>query len=288
MKRIVMLVVALCCAVSLSAQTLARAGECEGSGIKIFAGNPKSTIVVELRVAKEHFTPGIYARYAQKYLGVRASLAEHNRSRIVSASVALADALPQSITVEQPAAETEGVVLPSNRLNNTALSLEQQAAATADMIFSLRKHRIDLITGETGENVFGAGLRSALDEIARLENEYLAMFYGTSVETERTERFAVVPSQEKTDYLLCRYRADSGVVSVADLAGEAVLLHIVPAETVDMAGLPVADAKAKVKSEYVVANQAQCTLLCGTNELAKITLPVFQYGRHVYLKQEAR
>lgn len=289
MKRIVILVLALCGTVSLSAQTLARAGVCEGGDIKIFAGNPKSTIAVELHVEEQQFTPGVYARYAQKYLGVRASLAERTETRIVSASITSVDTAPTSITAEQPAGKSaESMALPSNRMNNTALSLEQQAAATADMIFSLRKHRIDLITGETGENVFGAGLRSALDEIARLENEYLAMFYGTSVETERTERFAVVPSQEKTDYLLCRYRAGEGVVSVADLAGEAVLLHIVPAEAVDIAGLPIADAKAKVKSEYVVANQAQCTLLCGTNELAKITLPVFQYGKTVYLKQEAR
>jgi hypothetical protein len=35
---------------------------------------------------------------------------------------------------------------------------EEQAAATAEMIFSLRKHRLDLITGEAGENVFGGGL----------------------------------------------------------------------------------------------------------------------------------
>ena len=178
--------------------------------------------------------------------------------------------------------------LPSNRLNNTALSLEQQAAATADLIFSLRKHRMDLITGETGENVFGAGLRSALDEIARLEGEYLAMFYGTTDVSERTERFCVVPSRDKTDYLLCRYRAGEGVVSVADLAGEAVLLHIVPAEAVDIAGLPVADPKAKVKAEYVVANNSLCTLLCGTRELAKIALPIYQYGKRVYLTPNAR
>lgn len=289
MKRIVILAVALCCAASLSAQTLARAGVCEGSGIKSFAGNPKSIVAVELRVEHQQFTPGVYARYAQKYLGVRASLASRTETRIVSASLASVDAAPQSITAEQPLEKTaESIALPSNRLNNTALSLEQQAAATADLIFSLRKHRIDLITGETGENVFGAGLRSALDEIARLENEYLAMFYGSTAVSERTELFSVVPSRDKTDYLLCRYRAGEGVVSVADLAGEAVMLHIVPAETIDVAGLPITDAKAKGKAEYVVANPAQCTLLCGTRELAKITIPIYQYGKHVYLSQSAR
>ena len=286
MKRIVILAVALCCGAMASAQTLARAGVCEGGAIETFAGNPKSTIAVELRIEEQQFTPGVYARYAQKYLGVRASLASRTETRIAAATVALATSATQGATVEQPAkGEVEGAVLPSNRLNNTALSLEQQAAATADLIFSLRKHRIDLITGETGENVFGAGLRSALDEIARLENEYLAMFYGTTVKSERTERFALVPSSDKTDFLLCRYRAGVGVVPITDLAGEAVLLHIAPSEEIDTAGMPIVDAKAKSKAEYVVANPSLCTLLCGADELVKATLPIYQYGKRVYLAQ---
>ena len=285
MKRIVILAVALCCGVMVSAQTLARAGVCEGGAIETFAGSPKSTIAVELRIEEQQFTPGVYARYAQKYLGVRASLAARTETRIAAATVALATAATNGATVEQPAKGESEAALPANRLNNTALSLEQQAAATADLIFSLRKHRIDLITGETGENVFGAGLRAALDEIARLENEYLAMFFGTTVKSERTERFALVPTSDKTDFLLCRYRAGVGVVPIADLAGEAVLLHITPSESIDTAGLPIVDAKAKSKAEYVVANPSLCTLLCGADELAKVTLPIYQYGKRVYLAQ---
>lgn len=289
MKRVVVLMVALCFAVALPAQELARAGVCDAGEIKTFAGNPRSVVAVELRVEQQQFTPGVYARYAQKYLGVRASLASRTDTRIVLASLSAIDSVPLAITAE-PASEiaAESAVLPSNRLNNAALSPEQQAAATADLIFSLRKHRVDLITGETGENVFGAGLRAALDEIERLEKEYLAMFYGTTVTTQHVERFTITPSRDKVDYLLCRYRAGEGIVSIADLAGEAVMLHIAPAEKIDLSGLPIADEKAKTKSEYIVANPSQCTLLCGTNELVKITLPLFQYGSRVHLTPSQR
>ena len=52
-------------------------------------------------------------------------------------------------------------VLP-DRMSATAVSEEEAAANAAQAIFSIRKHRMDLITGEAGENVFGAGLKDAL------------------------------------------------------------------------------------------------------------------------------
>lgn len=281
---------ALCGVASASSQNIARAGVyCAADGETV-VGVPKSTVEVELRIAERSFTPGVYARYAQKYLGVRASLTSHVETSILSASVALADSAPVRVCVPQPNddAAVETSPLPSNRMNGRAVSPEEQASATADMIFSLRKHRVDLITGESGENVFGAGLSSALDEIARLEKEYLEMFYGSTVVDERTVRFLVVPSRGERNYILCRYRDGAGVLPLSDLSGEAVMLHIEPSAEPNTDGLPIADAKDKNKVEYVVANVAKCTLLCGTRELAEISLPIYQYGEHVYLAAPAR
>lgn len=280
----------LCGVASASSQNIARAGVyCAADGETV-VGVPKSTVEVELRIAERSFTPGVYARYAQKYLGVRASLTSHVETSILSASVALADSAPVRVCVPQPNddAAVETSPLPSNRMNGRAVSPEEQASATADMIFSLRKHRMDLITGESGENVFGAGLSSALDEIARLEKEYLEMFYGSTVVDERTVRFLVVPSRGERNYILCRYRDGAGVLPLSDLSGEAVMLHIEPSAEPNTDGLPIADAKDKNKVEYVVANVAKCTLLCGTRELAEISLPIYQYGEHVYLAAPAR
>lgn len=290
MKRLLLITMALCGVASASSQNIARAGVyCAADGETVVSV-PKSTVEVELRIAERSFTPGVYARYAQKYLGVRAPLTSHVETSILSASVALADSAPVRVCVPQPnddaAAETSP--LPSNRMNGRAVSPEEQASATADMIFSLRKHRMDLITGESGENVFGAGLSSALDEIARLEKEYLEMFYGSTVVDERTVRFLVVPSRGERNYILCRYRDGAGVLPLSDLSGEAVMLHIEPSAESNAEGLPIADAKDKNKVEYVVANVAKCTLLCGTRELAEISLPIYQYGERVSLAAPAR
>jgi len=245
---------------------------------------PQSTVAIELRIGERIFTPGVYARYAQKYLGTRAMLTSHVETSILSASVALVDSAPVSVVVPQPNDEAvETSPLPSNRMNGRTVSPEEQASATADMIFSLRKHRVDLITGELGENVFGAGLSTALDEIARLEKEYIEMFYGSTVTGERTERFFIVPSGDEKNYILCRYRDGAGVLPLSDLSGEAVILHIEPSAETNVEGLELTDARDKNKMECVVANVAECTLLCGTRELAKISLPLYQYGERVYI-----
>lgn len=114
------------------------------------------------------------------------------------------------------------------------------------------------------------------------------MFYGSTVAAERTERFYIVPSRGENNYILCRYRDGAGILPLSDLSGEAVMLHIEPAADVNTDGLAIVDAKEKNKAEYVVANVAECTLMCGTRELAKISLPIYQLGRKVYLAAPAK
>ena len=71
----------------------------------------------------------------------------------------------------------------------TETDLQTAARNAAAAIFSLRKHRLDLISGEAGENVFGAGLPVALERLDRLEQEYLELFLGRRVVTTETRRF---------------------------------------------------------------------------------------------------
>ena len=63
--------------------------------------------------------------------------------------------------------------LQADKNDMAVLALEDAAREAANTIFSLRRHRIELITGEAGENVFGEGLKAALAEIERLEQSYL-------------------------------------------------------------------------------------------------------------------
>ena len=68
------------------------------------------------------------------------------------------------------------------------------------MIFSLRRHRLDLVTGEAGENVFGGGLKAALDEISRLEQEYLALFLGKQYRQTVAREYNALPSKDENTF----------------------------------------------------------------------------------------
>ena len=59
-------------------------------------------------------------------------------------------------------------------------SPDARAREAADMIFNLRKKRVQIITGDTDATFSGEALNSAIEEIARLEKEYMEMFIGYS------------------------------------------------------------------------------------------------------------
>lgn len=288
MKRILMFSLLVCSMLPLAAQTVSRSGAYY-DGEETAIRRAETVVGVTVEIEKRTFTPGIYARYAQKYLGVRASLAERTETAIVAASLSL---LPSKEYGAERRFEGTGEAaiqtLPLNRVDNGASTAEEQASATAAMIFSLRKHRMDLITGETGENVFGAGLSAALAEIERLEKAYLAMFYGEETVETVSESFQVIPVPGEKNYILCRYRDGAGLLPVSDLSGEAVVLHIEPSGKTDLGGLVPAGEKERNRVEVVVADMSACTLLCGARELVSATLPILQYGTRVDVAVAAR
>lgn len=237
-----------------------KAGLYDKQGNAVVVEAEPIVVNVTLRVATEHFTPGVYARYAQKYLGKRATLSEYSSLELVDAELALGSAEKVAPKAEQ---EPYSLPLPLNKVAATVQTTEEQAAATAEMIFSLRKHRLDLITGEAGENVFGAGLKAALDEIARMEKECLDMFYGAKTTTEQTHTFNITLSPDKTEYLVCRFSDDAGVVAVDDLSGKPIVLKVETAPHKEYSQLQPLGPKDKVSAEYIIVPQSKCSLIIG-------------------------
>ena len=237
-----------------------KAGLYDKQGNAVVVEAEPIVVNVTLRVATEHFTPGVYARYAQKYLGKRATLSEYSSLELVDAKLALGQAEELAPKVEQ---ESYTLPLPLNRTSATAQTTEEQAAATADMIFSLRKHRLDLITGEAGENVFGAGLKAALDEIARMEKECLDMFYGSKTIAEQTHIFNIAIAPDKNEYLVCRFSDKAGVVEADDLSGSPIVLKVETEKHKEYPQLQPLGPKDKVSAEYIIVPQSKCSLIIG-------------------------
>ena len=277
MKRIFAILALVSLTATSNAQTI-KAGLYDSKGVAVVAEVEPVVVNVTLRVATEQFTPGIYARYAQKYLGKRATLSEYSSIELIDGRLALGTAEKVAPKVEQ---EPYTLPLSTNRLNGTAQTTEEQAAATAELLFSLRKHRLDLITGEAGENVFGAGLKAALDEIARMEREYLDMFYGSKSVSEQLYTFNVTITPDKNEYMVCRFSDKVGIVPTDDLSGRPIVVKVETAKHKEYAELKPLGPKDKVSADYLIVPQSKCSLIGEATLMDELDFASPLYGKSV-------
>ena len=157
-------------------------------------------------------------------------------------------------------------------------SIEQRAREAADMIFSLRKKRVEIVTGDTDATFSGEAMAAAIQEISRMEKEYLSLFIGYSDVQVQKMKFDVVPSKTAKSqvYVAFRVSDQEGLVSADNVAGKPYLLELVPQ--------PVAEADAsRTAPKGTVAwyrVPAVCTvkLSDGVNLLLQDRVPVYQLG----------
>lgn len=261
-------------------QDMARLGTYMSNG-EFVVGTAETVLAADITVRCEKIVCGPYARYAQKFLGLRAPLTDKTVYTVADAAIALmpgeryvtAGELPAS-TCRVESYEAQGADfarLQTDRLDMTETDLQTAARNAAAAIFSLRKHRLDLISGEAGENVFGAGLPVALERLDRLEQEYLELFLGRRVVTTETRRFRVTPAEGKLQQIVCRFSPDAGLLPANDLTGDIVLLQYEPQ------GMAVDEAGVRPTSStipYRIAALTRCSLIAAGQEQAAQVLPV--------------
>lgn len=284
MKRLALLMLLLFAAPALSAQDgyLQVMGLVEGADGPCY-NLPQTTLAVDLEISCEEIEAGPYARYALKYLGLRAPFSDKRTYTISAASTALFEPnVPVATPPAAPTSETLEYMHPSrgfaeltpDRLEMSAPSAEEAARQAAVRIFQLRRSRLDLITGEAGENVFGAGLQAALEAIDAQEQALLELFLGRRTHSTVSHRFEVAPTSDNKQYILCRFSEQEGLLPSDDLSGEIVLLEIQPGE-------PITIEQAPPKVEYIpfrVAAPSTCLVQSAGRELSRTILPIYAYG----------
>ena len=254
--------------------------------------DPSTSVAVDLIVEKEQTVVGPYARYAQKFLNMRGSLVDKTVYSLKGVKLAvtggedvIADAVPAAEVTETSymgSASEFAKVLP-DRMSATAVSEEEAAANAAQAIFSIRKHRMDLITGEAGENVFGAGLKDALAALDAAEQEYLELFFGKRVVTTFVERVVVPMVEGVQSYAVARISSSAGVIAADAKDGDAVTLEVAPSGRARLSSIVEADPKSKSAVKVRVADPSTCTVKVGDKVLTSAVLPLFEMGRTAYI-----
>lgn len=260
----------------------------------VAVADPSTTIVVDLVIESEQTIVGPYARYAQKYLDVRGSLVEKTTFTIKDAHLsvlqcdgvlALAPEQAASTTVQSHLGDIAefAKVLP-DRMSTSPLTIEDAAAQAAQNIFTIRKKRMDLITGDAGENVFGAGLKDALEALDAREQAYLELFLGKKITTTTTKRIVVPLNGTESSYTIAKLSSSKGLLAESAEEGDAVKLVINPSgRAPKLNGIAEVDSRDKTALMVRLADNATCSISVGDAVVGTTTLPVFEFGRTAYI-----
>lgn len=265
----------------------------------------RTMLAVDLTIQVDSYTAGPYAKYAERMLGCQVRMVDNQIYSIVEANVSVVDndaylsAEPQ--LVETLDEELFPVLLP-DRLDAVKTDLEKAAKSAAEQIFSLRTTRLELITAELGDGVYGAGLESALREIERLEREYTELFIGKKSSKTLKYRYFIPVSEPEYDkvetpevpegvdpatvvvpepkvlpqsHIVARFSDHLGVLATNDHRGDILLVTINPTDTA------YPESNLKGKAEYRYANNSEVTLSLMGRVLVERILPVYEYGKTV-------
>lgn len=177
----------------------------------------------------------------------------------------------------QTASGLERVAVQQNQV--VEKSIEKRAEETAALIFKLRTKRMEIITGETDATFSGEALKAAIDEINRLENEYLSLFIGKSISDKQRMSFDLVPTadNQKQIYIAFRIADNLGLLPSNNLSGRPIVLELSSeGKTAPAPNMDLASAKGKVLYRKPATMVAR--VLDGQTLLLQTRIPVYQLG----------
>lgn len=168
---------------------------------------------------------------------------------------------------------------------------EKKAEETAALILKMRQKRMDIITGETDVTYDGQAMKAILEEINRLEAEYLTQFMGRSVKDTVNATFYVKPdlSNSKQLYMAFRISDAQGLLPAGNLGGRPIILEITSE------GEPI-----NYKTPEALANPGKgillyrkpvtvmMRLLDGQKTLLQSRMPVYQFGEILSFPVDSR
>ena len=172
------------------------------------------------------------------------------------------------------ASGTEMVAVRQNQI--VEKSPERRAEEVANMIFDLRTKKMDIITGETDATFSGDALKAAVEEMNKMEEEYLSLFFGKSEFGTQRLSFDVVPMKgERQMYIAFRISETQGLLPASNLSGRPIVLEL----TADEGQTPMMDAPAaKGRVLYRKPLMMTAKLSDGQAPVMQTRVPVYQLG----------
>lgn len=157
-------------------------------------------------------------------------------------------------------------------------TLEDKAIEAADMILSVRQDRLNIATGNTDASYSGQAMQAALEELDRIEREYMALFRGYTVVSTFTASYEVMPVQGVNRYQVFRLR-DNGPVEDG-VKGIPYYLDLSPEPLADE---ETQDRKKGKVLRYRIPQVCKVKLTRDGQVLLQTRIPFYQLGRESVL-----
>ena len=139
------------------------------------------------------------------------------------------------------------VQVPVEHQTKAAKSEEDKAAEAAETLLSIRRDRMNIVSGNTDASYSGEAMSAALQELDRQEQAYLALFAGQSVKGTVETAFDVIPDPELKHQRYLAFRlTDEGPVAEG-VRGVPYYIELEPEEM----AFPGDDEKKKMKSNSI-------------------------------------
>jgi hypothetical protein len=165
-------------------------------------------------------------------------------------------------------------------------SFAEKAEEAANFIFTIREKRVELLTGMADFYPEGKALEVALEELNRLENDYLALFIGKRFTSHYSATFEFTPTAQELEqpYILFRYNEEKGLLAANDLSGRPIIIELEQMNQTRNLSFLMDDKINREGMEYHnklyyrVPDVVQVKVFDGNTMLASRKVQVEQYG----------
>jgi hypothetical protein len=311
---------------------------------------PSTALHLEVEALREFYSPGPYAQYANKYLGLDVSQAEETKFQLLSIKMTpyveadgdrrysinlvsnsrmapanffkitsqgliilsdqykghneywrfptLADNFeidPNAATDNITSAKTtlyKNVKTASGSYEKVAVqqsqvvekSLERKAQEAANTIFNIRKKRVEIVTGDTDVTFSGEAMTAVIEQMNKIEEEYLSLFIGKRESAVEKMNFDVIPqsSNENQLYVAFRLSDTHGLLPPSDVSGRPIVMQL-EVEKQKGSAISENDARKAQSGKGVIFYREPAIALVkiadGKDLLFQQRVPIYQLGQ---------
>lgn len=179
------------------------------------------------------------------------------------------------------------VKVPMLKSQAQAKSLDEKAEEAADFIFEIRNQRLLFIGGENSPLPEGNAVQKALNELNRLEEEYLSLFIGKTYKDTVRFSFEVIPSGNPVEdrTTLFRFSEEFGVFNESIVEGTPVIIEFQPGQDGITSAIQDKNpaSASQNKMYYRIADKTAVNVSMANQTLLQERRLIYQYGKIVSL-----